>query len=46
MSDKTLKDLFGSLDMMWQGMLGLFIICGFIAVLIMITAKIVSKPKE
>ena len=33
-------DLFASLDIMWKGMLGLFAICSFIAVLVVIYKKI------
>jgi hypothetical protein len=31
---------------MWQGMLGLFIVCGFISLLIMALNKIAGKAKE
>ena len=33
-------DLFASLDIMWKGMLGLFVTCGFIMLLIMLLKKV------
>jgi hypothetical protein len=36
--------LIASLNIMWKGMLGLFIVCGFIAVLFMVIARFVGKP--
>jgi hypothetical protein len=36
-------DLIASLHIMWKGMLGLFIVCGFIAVLFMVIAKLLGK---
>jgi hypothetical protein len=44
MSDAVLKNVFDSLDMMWKGMLGLFLVCGAVALLTIIIAKCV-KPK-
>jgi hypothetical protein len=38
------KDVFDSLDMMWKGMLGLFLVCGAAALLTIIIAKC-AKPK-
>jgi len=38
-------DLMGSLEIMWKGMAGIFIVCGFIMVLTMIFLKIFA-PKE
>jgi CHASE3 domain sensor protein len=32
-------DLFASLEIMWKGMLGLFVVCGFIMLLIMGISK-------
>jgi hypothetical protein len=43
-SDAVLKNVFDSLDMMWKGMLGLFVVCGAVAVLTIIISKLV-KPK-
>jgi hypothetical protein len=39
MSEIVLKNVLASLDIMWKGMLGLFIICSGIAVVMMIVAK-------
>jgi hypothetical protein len=39
-------DLFGSLDIMWKGMVGLFVVCGFIMLLIMFISKVVTKPEK
>jgi hypothetical protein len=44
MSDAVLENVFDSLDMMWKGMLGLFLVCGAVALLTIIIAKCV-KPK-
>ena len=35
-------DLYASLDIMWKGMAGLFVVCGFVMLLIMVISKIVS----
>jgi hypothetical protein len=43
-SDAVLKNVFVSLDMMWKGMLGLFLVCGAVAILTIIITKCV-KPK-
>lgn len=40
------SDLFASLDMMWKGMVGLFVVCGFIMLLIMFISKIVTKKEK
>jgi hypothetical protein len=39
MSEAVLKNVLASLDIMWKGMLGLFIVCGGVAVIMMIIAK-------
>jgi hypothetical protein len=44
MDDGVLKNVFASLDLMWKGMLGLFLVCGVIALLTAIIARRV-KPK-
>jgi hypothetical protein len=44
MNEETLKNVFDSLDMMWKGMLGLFLVCGAVALLTIIIARCV-KPK-
>jgi len=38
-------DLLASLDIMWKGMIGLFVCCGFIALVTMFINRIL-KPKE
>jgi hypothetical protein len=37
------NDLFASLEIMWKGMLGLFIVCGCIMLLIMLLSKVIKK---
>jgi hypothetical protein len=42
-------DLYASLDIMWKGMAGLFVVCGFVMLLIMLISKAVAKtgkPKQ
>jgi hypothetical protein len=39
MNETVLKDVLASLDIMWKGMLGLFIVCGGIAVIMIIISK-------
>jgi hypothetical protein len=39
MDDVVLKNVFDSLDIMWKGMLGLFLVCGIVAVLTIIISK-------
>lgn len=36
-------DLYASLDIMWKGMAGLFLVCGFVMLLIMLISKAVAK---
>jgi hypothetical protein len=43
MDETVLSNVFASLDIMWRGMLGLFIVCGSIAVIMMLIAKF-TKP--
>ena len=38
-------DLFASLDIMWKGMIGLFMVCGFIMLLTMLGKKLLVKSK-
>jgi len=38
-------DLMASLEIMWKGMAGIFIVCGFIMLLTMVLLKILM-PKE
>jgi hypothetical protein len=44
MSETVLNNVSASLDIMWKGMAGLFIICGFVAVIMMVIIKL-TKPK-
>ncbi|MDR0399496.1 MAG: hypothetical protein LBH51_00960 [Treponema sp.] len=43
MDEAVLRNVFASLDMMWKGMLGLFIVCGGIAVIMIGITKITKK---
>ncbi|WP_411044792.1 hypothetical protein [Treponema sp. TIM-1] len=43
MNETVLHDIFASLDIMWKGMLGLFIVCGGIAVIMMIISKWIKR---
>jgi hypothetical protein len=45
MSAGTISNFYASLELMWKGMLGLFIVCGALVVVMIIVAKI-CKPKE
>jgi hypothetical protein len=38
-NEVVLKNVFASLDIMWKGMLGLFVVCVGIAVIMMIITK-------
>jgi hypothetical protein len=40
------NDLFASLEIMWKGMLGLFIVCGCIMLIIMALSKTIRKKKS
>jgi hypothetical protein len=46
MNQIVLSDVFVSLDIMWKGMLGLFIVCGGVAVFMMLIAKFIQKRKS
>jgi hypothetical protein len=43
MNTTVLKDVLASLDIMWKGMLGLFIVCGGIAVIMILIAKWIKR---
>jgi hypothetical protein len=43
MNEAVLKNVFDSLDIMWRGMLGLFIVCGGIAIIMMMIAKCIKR---
>jgi hypothetical protein len=46
MDEAVLKNIFDSLDMMWKGMLGLFLVCGAVALLTVIIGKCVKSKAE
>ncbi|MDR1251818.1 MAG: hypothetical protein LBK62_06580 [Treponema sp.] len=39
-------ELAASLTIMWKGMLGLFMVCGFIMLLIMLISRIIIKTEK
>ena len=45
MTDAVLSNVFASLDIMWKGMLGLFIVCGAIALITGIIARLTKLKK-
>jgi hypothetical protein len=46
MDDVVLKNVFDSLDVMWKGMLGLFLVCGMVAILTAIIAKCMKAREK
>jgi hypothetical protein len=50
MSETVLRDVLASLDIMWKGMLGLFVVCGGIAVIMLVVSKWIktlgTKPQK
>jgi hypothetical protein len=46
MENIVLKDVFDSLDVMWKGMLGLFLVCGIVALLTIITGRWVKSREK
>ncbi|MDR0376424.1 MAG: hypothetical protein LBH70_01385 [Spirochaetaceae bacterium] len=46
MNEVVLNNTLASLDIMWKGMLGLFVVCGGVAVLMMLIAKFIQRPKN
>jgi Mg2+/Co2+ transporter CorB len=40
------SDLAASLAIMWKGMLGLFVVCGFVMVLIMLISRVLTKTEK
>jgi hypothetical protein len=42
----VLKDVFDSLDVMWKGMLGLFLVCAAVAVLTIIVSKCTKEKAK
>jgi hypothetical protein len=45
MDERVWNNVLASLGMMWRGMLGLFVVCGGIAVIMIIITKL-TKGKE
>ncbi|GHT95672.1 hypothetical protein FACS1894141_4710 [Spirochaetia bacterium] len=41
----NMSNVFASLDIMWKGMLGLFVVCGFVALLTMLIKRIAGKKE-
>ncbi|MDR2477812.1 MAG: hypothetical protein LBD48_00710 [Treponema sp.] len=39
----NMDNLYASLDIMWKGMAGLFVVCGFVMFLIMFISALVKK---
>jgi hypothetical protein len=47
MNEGVLNNVFASLDLMWKGMLGLFLVCGVIALLTgFISKRMKAKTKS
>jgi hypothetical protein len=46
MNETVLNNVLASLDMMWKGMLGLFIVCGGIAAIMMVVSKFTKGKTE
>ncbi|MDR1399517.1 MAG: hypothetical protein LBJ41_06330 [Treponema sp.] len=42
MNETILQNVLASLTIMWKGMLGLFVVCGGVAILMMIIAKCIK----
>ena len=42
----NLDNLMGSLEIMWKGMAGIFIVCGFIMLFTMLLLKILMPKKK
>jgi hypothetical protein len=45
MNETILKNALGSLDIMWKGMLGLFVVCGGVAVIMIAISKLMKGKK-
>jgi TRAP-type uncharacterized transport system fused permease subunit len=45
MNETVLKNVLDSLDIMWKGMVGLFVVCGCIGILMSIIAKFTKDKK-
>jgi hypothetical protein len=45
MNEAVLQNMLASLDIMWKGMAGLFIVCGGIALIMTVIAKFLKVKK-
>ncbi|MDR1147868.1 MAG: hypothetical protein LBK66_04490 [Spirochaetaceae bacterium] len=45
MNETVLNNVLASLSIMWKGMLGLFVVCGAVAVIMMIIIKLVNAKR-
>jgi hypothetical protein len=43
MTEEMTRNLYASLELMWKGMLGLFIVCGSLVLVMMLVGKICGK---
>lgn len=41
-----ISQLFASFDIMWKGMLGLFVVCGAVMGIIMLISKLMTRKAE
>ncbi|GHV69076.1 hypothetical protein AGMMS49928_10270 [Spirochaetia bacterium] len=46
MTEEVTKNVMASLDMMWKGMLGLFIVCSVVAIVMAIISKFTKGKKS
>jgi hypothetical protein len=43
MTETVLNNVLASLAIMWKGMLGLFVVCGVVAVLMMLITRLIKR---
>jgi hypothetical protein len=43
MNETILNNVLSSLEIMWKGMLGLFVVCGGVALIMIAISKLVSR---
>jgi hypothetical protein len=43
MTETVMNNALASLAIMWKGMLGLFVVCGAVAVIMMLVARLIKK---
>ncbi|GMO63505.1 MAG: hypothetical protein Ta2A_10530 [Treponemataceae bacterium] len=46
MDETILKNFYASLELMWKGMLGLFVVCTALVLLMLVVSKICNPKKE